>query len=354
LIHFYKRLFSEKMLVQVAAVLVCCSCVLTSDLDTGLLGQYQDEPHDVLRREAEKRMETEPAKPDNQTNFFEIKDDATNEIVARMQLSQGAFLVNLVKMKNDTTTHVVNFEMDGRRVKSYGNYTFNKTEPTISAKKTVKQDEEAKTNSTKIDVTFTYTEQPLNDSSDFQVQTAEFKFTIEWGWLADVTRGDYWNLTSAGVTLTGKIGGSSSLTADLTPRFSYTGKAGDTACTTGYGTCAPVGLCWACSNQTLAPNLLTLEPDSVTPDKLTLQWIMPGLSLEPEWGDKANVSRKHFKFSAPWDCDPLLPLPVWVGLLISLFLASILLWAIQMLTALQTPNKWDDPKKPGIQVAQSE
>ena len=72
------------------------------------------------------------------------------EIVARMQLSQGAFLVNLVKMKNDTTTHVVNFEMDGRRVKSYGNYTFNKTEPTISAKKTVKQDEEAKANSTQV------------------------------------------------------------------------------------------------------------------------------------------------------------------------------------------------------------
>ena len=79
------------------------------------------------------------------------------------------------------------------------------------------------------------------------------------------------------------------------------------------------------------------------------------------------------RFSAPWDCDPLLPLPLWVGILISLFLAAILLWAIQvsspssqppddvimclylqMLTALQTPNKWDDPKKPGIQVAQSE
>ena len=37
-----------------------------------------------------------------------------------------------------------------------------------------------------------------------------------------------------------------------------------------------------------------------------------------------------FRFSAPWDCDPLLPLPVWVGILISLFLASILLWAIQV------------------------
>ena len=38
------------------------------------------------------------------------------------------------------------------------------------------------------------------------------------------------------------------------------------------------------------------------------------------------------RFSAPWDCDPLLPLPVWVGVLISLFLAAILLWAIQVIT----------------------
>ena len=60
---------------------------------------------------------------------------------------------------------------------------------------------------------------------------------------------DYWNLTSAGLTVTGKVGGQPSLTADLTPRFSYTGKAGDTACTTGYGTCAPLRLCWACTNQ---------------------------------------------------------------------------------------------------------
>ena len=28
--------------------------------------------------------------------------------------------------------------------------------------------------------------------------------------------------------------------------------------------------------------------------------------------------------------------------------------AVSMLSALQTPNKWDDPKKPGIQVAQAE
>lgn len=340
------------MLLPLAALLVCFSSVFPSDIDTGPL--VPDQAHAALKRAAEKaegkEVAAEPQKTDNQTHFFEIKDDTSKEIVARMQLSQGAFLVNLVKTKKDAAG-VVKFEMDGRRVKSYGKYTFNKTTPDISATKTVKSENIGyDVNSTKIDVTFSYKEQTSNDSSSFQVQTAEFKFAIEWGWGADITRGDYWNMTSAGLTLTGKIGDKAQLTADLTPKFSYTGKAGDTACTTGYGTCAPLSLSWACSNQTLAPTNLTAVGD----DQWTLQWIMPGLMLEPEWGDKANVTQAKFEFSAPWDCDPLLPLPVWVGILISLFLASILLWAIQMLTALQTPNKWDDPKKPGIQVAQTE
>lgn len=341
------------MLLPLAAVFVCCSCVFSSDIDSGPLVPDPDQAHAALRRAAEKaegkQVAAEPQKKDNQTHFFEIKDDTTKEIVARMQLSQGAFLVNLVKTKKDAAG-VIQFEMDGRRVKSYGNYTFSKTKPAISATKTVKQTHISHLNSTKIDVTFSYTEQTQNESSSFQVQTAEFKFTIEWGWGAHVTRGDYWNMTSAGLTLTGKIGDKTQLTADLTPKFSYTGKAGDTACTTGYGTCAPLYLSWACSNQTLAPTDLAAVGDA----QWTLQWIMPGLMLEPDWGNKANVTGGNFTFSAPWDCDPLLPLPLWVGILISLFLASILLWAIQMLTALQTPNKWDDPKKPGIQVAQSE
>ena len=73
------------------------------------------------------------------------------EIVARMQLSQGAFLVNLCKTNKDAQG-VVKLDTDryGRCWDSYGNYTFNKTEPTISAKKTVKQDEVTKTNSTKV------------------------------------------------------------------------------------------------------------------------------------------------------------------------------------------------------------
>ena len=43
---------------------------------------------------------------------------------------------------------MVKFEMDGRRVKSYGNYTFNKTTPDISATKTVKSTKDG--NSTKV------------------------------------------------------------------------------------------------------------------------------------------------------------------------------------------------------------
>ena len=35
-------------------------------------------------------------------------------------------------------------------------------------------------------------------------------------------------------------------------------------------------------------------------------------------------------------------------------LLIIIISAVSMLSALQTPNKWDDPKKPGIQVAQAE
>ena len=62
----------------------------------------------------------------------------------------------------------------------------------------------------------------------------------------------------------------------------------------------------------------------------------------------------YSRFSNNWDCDPLIPLSVWVGLLVTLLLVSILAWAIKMLTDLQTPNKWDDPKKPGIHVAQAE
>ena len=71
-----------------------------------------------------------------------------------------------------------------------------------------------------------------------------------------------------------------------------------------------------------------------------------------------------------WDCDPLIPISVWVSVLvghlsllqkmtfsfgphiyhlifqITLFLASILMWGVCMLAYLNTPTKFDDPKGP--------
>jgi len=55
-----------------------------------------------------------------------------------------------------------------------------------------------------------------------------------------------------------------------------------------------------------------------------------------------------------WDCDPLIPISVWVSVLITLFLASILMWGVCMLAYLNTPTKFDDPKGPSIYVPSAE
>ena len=65
------------MLLPLAALLVCFSSVLPSDIDTGPL--VPDQAHAALKRAAEKaegkEVAAEPQKADNQTHFFEIKDD---------------------------------------------------------------------------------------------------------------------------------------------------------------------------------------------------------------------------------------------------------------------------------------
>jgi len=325
-------------------------------------GSASDSGVEFLKREAEKQLE--PTKTDDNKNgtkiklepyFFEIKDG--KDIVARMNLTKGAFRVDLVKTKKKDDLGLIKLEKN-----KVANYTFNATNPKIIAKKTVTVNDPSDPtalNSTKIDVTFTYDETSVDitntkdarTNTTFEVETAELKFTIEWGSPKTLTRSDYWNMTSASLTLKGKVNGTEKAfdSLDLTPKFSYSGAPSDSACGTGYGICAPVGLCWSCNEQVLKPNDLT----KVGAEELTLQWAMPGMLLEPDWtGKNANVTT--FRYSANWDCDPLIPLSVWVSLLVTLLLASILIWAINMLTALQTPNKWDDPKKPGIHVAQTE
>ena len=91
-------------------------------------------------------------------------------------------MVELVKtVKN--SEGVIIYEMDDkdkRKVKVYGNYTFSKTQPKIDVTRTVTPGAAgASFNTTKIDVTFTYTE--TGDSGTLKLKTAELKMTIEWG-----------------------------------------------------------------------------------------------------------------------------------------------------------------------------
>ena len=51
-----------------------------------------------------------------------------------------------------------------------------------------------------------------------------------------------------------------------------------------------------------------------------------------------------------WDCDPLIPIPVWEGLLLGLFAAVVIYMAAAYITGIGTPTGWDDPTKPTISV----
>ena len=64
------------------------------------------------------------------------------------------------------------------------------------------------------------------------------------------------------------------------------------ACTTGYGICAPLGLCWSCTDQVLRAKNLTV----VKENQLSVLWHLPGMVLEPEWGNTANLTGAQFRF----------------------------------------------------------
>ena len=66
-------------MLPLAALLVCFSSVFSRDIETGPL--VPDQAHEALKRAAEKAegkevaAAAEPQKTNNQTHFFEIKDD---------------------------------------------------------------------------------------------------------------------------------------------------------------------------------------------------------------------------------------------------------------------------------------
>ena len=113
----------------------------------------------------------------NFSNFFEI-EDSTGMILARLDLTQGPFFVELVKTKNESgvLSYVTNEK--GRQTRTYGRYDFNSVRPTVTATKSG-----VDKNGTKLEITFTFTEDEakFNVSHPFNVKTAELKMTVEWG-----------------------------------------------------------------------------------------------------------------------------------------------------------------------------
>jgi len=158
----------------------------------------------------------------------------------------------------------------------------------------------------------------------------------------------YWNVSSASLKLQGQ-NNSVALPAvtDIAPAVAFS-KDIQPACTAPYGICAPAGLTWTCDDQIMAaPSSVVNSTHYSTFGKagdLVAVVHMTGLVL------RLGNDTEQFN----WDCEPLIPISVWVSVLITLFLASILLWGLYMLATLQTPDKFDDPKGPSIHVPTSE
>jgi len=297
---------------------------------------------DVLRRAADDSLadnENTVVDPDAfvYPYFFEIKD-ASGQVAARLNLTQGPFNITWVKTTTNDKGQVVYVTKKGQ-IDIMESILFNDTVPTTSAVVTGSMENGTGV----IDITIAY--QGMSAGADYVVSGAVIKASIE---LGGPTRTDYWNITSASISVDYTANETASnITVDLTPaKFGYSPHAADAACTTGYGICAPKGLSWSCTDQVMRPNNVTL----IGADKPTVFLHLKGMVLEPTLGN--NTFKYGFSFN--WDCDPIIPISLWASLLITIFLATILFWALYMISSLHTPNKFDDPKGPSIHVPQAE
>lgn len=160
------------------------------------------------------------------------------------------------------------------------------------------------------------------------------------------TNTSYWSLSGLNVVYEGTIGtnGSSSQALSfneslvVAPKPGFTSLPEDLNCQRGYTSCAPVNLCWRCSDQQLFGNT------TVKGSKLVSGLTMPGIVLQP------LIANGTQQFGYPWNCDPVFSSALWVGLLLTIGLAMVVYWAVDMLTNLHTPNKFDDPRGKPISV----
>lgn len=123
----------------------------------------------------------------------------------------------------------------------------------------------------------------------------------------------------------------------------FTHKDVDINCERDYTNCAPLQLSWACDNEKLLSQGKPSNLVGIT---------FPGLQLQPFYNN--GTTGQPIRFGFKWNCDPLLSIPVWTGLLIGIGLLLGFLWAIGMIASVNTPDKFDDPKGKQISVPQQD
>jgi len=187
---------------------------------------------------------------------------------------------------------------------------------------------EATVTGTDTSLVIAYNDIPSDDSKA-KLSNAKLKFDIT---EASGAATGYWTLDALTVT----YNTTKEVKFDVGSNPGATKQPADQICDRGHLTCAPKNLCWACDNQIFKKGDVRLT--------------MPGARLQPVFGTVPAA----FKFGYEWDCDPLIPLSVWVGILLTLTLVTFLYWAIDMLVSLQTPNRFDDPRGKPLNVPTSD
>jgi len=175
-----------------------------------------------------------------------------------------------------------------------------------------------------------------DDKNDASLTSSEINFDIYYH-----KNIGYWILTNLKVTLTGTLEDNKPFNIeenlDVLSKPGYTKSLVDLSCQRGYATCAPKSICWTCSDQTIKP----LNADSIQGDVFG-QLKLSGIKLQPMLGNDTKAPNSNFGYE--WDCDPIIPLSVWVGLLLAIVLIMFISWAVDMLVNLHTPNRFDDPR----------
>jgi len=143
----------------------------------------------------------------------------------------------------------------------------------------------------------------------------------------------YWKISEMTISYEGaKTAKDEAIWVDKVPGFLPS--SGPWNCQRGYTSCAPKALSWTCDKQIFVSKALDEEGKQGT--KLSF----PGMQIQPFYG---NVTKIRFGYN--WDCDPLISSALWVTLLLGLALIFALYWSCDMITSLNTPDKFDDAKK---------